>query len=161
LFTLVSQQRDPKFVEEQKQLVREARAKSREAVARRVLQDVQQTQALLAAGPQRRRKFVRIVEDERAKRVSSLRQEQVPLVEKKGSWRFTGLVDTKENVITNPLTVFWFPFISIFNSKVKQIEPYCWSKAITIVPPDHLLLDSAPNIGPLISRWELDKFKNC
>ncbi len=25
----------------------------------------------------------------------------------------------------------------------------------------HLLLDSAPNIGPLISRWELDKFKNC
>ncbi len=28
------------------------------------------------------------------------------------------------------------------------------------VPPDHLLLDSAPNIGPL-TRWELDKFKNC
>ncbi len=27
--------------------------------------------------------------------------------------------------------------------------------------PDHLLLDSVPNIGPLISRWELDKFKNC
>jgi hypothetical protein len=26
---------------------------------------------------------------------------------------------------------------------------------------DHLLLDSAPNIGPLISCWELDKFKNC
>jgi hypothetical protein len=26
---------------------------------------------------------------------------------------------------------------------------------------DHLLLDSAPNIGPLISRWELDKFRNC
>ncbi len=29
------------------------------------------------------------------------------------------------------------------------------------LPPDHLLLDSAPNIGPLISCWELDKFKNC
>ncbi len=27
--------------------------------------------------------------------------------------------------------------------------------------PDHLLLDESPNIGPLISRWELDKFKNC
>ncbi len=26
---------------------------------------------------------------------------------------------------------------------------------------DHLLLDSAPNIGPLISHWELDKFRNC
>jgi hypothetical protein len=30
-----------------------------------------------------------------------------------------------------------------------------------VVPPDHLLLDRSPNIGPLISRWELDKFKNC
>jgi hypothetical protein len=29
------------------------------------------------------------------------------------------------------------------------------------VPHNHLLLDSAPNIGPLISRWELDKFKIC
>ncbi len=28
------------------------------------------------------------------------------------------------------------------------------------VPPDHLLLDSAPNVGPLISRWDLNKFKN-
>jgi hypothetical protein len=27
--------------------------------------------------------------------------------------------------------------------------------------PDHLLLDSAHNIGPLISRWKLDKFKTC
>ncbi len=26
--------------------------------------------------------------------------------------------------------------------------------------PDHLLLDRSPNIGPLISRWELGKFKN-
>ncbi len=30
-----------------------------------------------------------------------------------------------------------------------------------VVPPDHLLLDRSPNIGPLTSRWELDKFKNC
>jgi hypothetical protein len=29
------------------------------------------------------------------------------------------------------------------------------------IRPDHLLLDSAPNLGPLISRWELGKFKNC
>jgi hypothetical protein len=27
--------------------------------------------------------------------------------------------------------------------------------------PDHLLLDSAPNLGPLISRWEINKFENC
>jgi hypothetical protein len=29
------------------------------------------------------------------------------------------------------------------------------------LPPDQLLLDSATNIGPVISRWELEKFKNC
>jgi hypothetical protein len=29
------------------------------------------------------------------------------------------------------------------------------------VTPDHLLLDRSPNIEPLMSRWELDKFKNC
>ncbi len=30
-----------------------------------------------------------------------------------------------------------------------------------IVPPDHLLLDRSHNIAPLISRWELHKYKNC
>jgi hypothetical protein len=29
------------------------------------------------------------------------------------------------------------------------------------VPPDHLLLDRSPNIGPLLSPWELEKFENC
>ncbi len=28
-------------------------------------------------------------------------------------------------------------------------------------PPNHLLLDSAPNLGPLISRWVINKFGNC
>jgi hypothetical protein len=28
------------------------------------------------------------------------------------------------------------------------------------MPPDHLLLDRSPDIGLLISLWELDKFKN-
>ncbi len=37
----------------------------------------------------------------------------------------------------------------------------CHGSDVLMLPPDHLLLDSAPNIGPLISRWELDKFKNC
>jgi hypothetical protein len=31
----------------------------------------------------------------------------------------------------------------------------------TMLHPDHLFLDSAPNIGPLISRWEINKFENC
>jgi hypothetical protein len=28
------------------------------------------------------------------------------------------------------------------------------------VPPDHLLLNSAPILGPLISRWEINKLEN-
>jgi hypothetical protein len=27
--------------------------------------------------------------------------------------------------------------------------------------PNRLLLNSAPNLGPLIPRWEIDKFENC
>ncbi len=34
-----------------------------------------------------------------------------------------------------------------------------WVSMETIT--DHLLFDRSPNIGPLISCWELDKFKNC
>ncbi len=30
-----------------------------------------------------------------------------------------------------------------------------------MLPPDHLLSDSAPNLGPLICRWEINKFENC
>jgi hypothetical protein len=30
-----------------------------------------------------------------------------------------------------------------------------------ILPYYHLLLDSAPNLGLLISRWEINKFENC
>jgi hypothetical protein len=32
---------------------------------------------------------------------------------------------------------------------------------LNIGTPDHLLLDSAPNLGPLISRSEINKFENC
>jgi hypothetical protein len=48
--------------------------------------------------------------------------------------------------------MIWFkdPKLSIF-----MIQTFIYGT------PDHLILDSAPNIGPLISRWELDKFKNC
>jgi hypothetical protein len=57
---------------------------------------------------------------------------------------------------------YWLHFIpplyltSLFvDSVFSLISESSW------LPHDHLLLDSAPNIGPLISRWELDKFKNC
>jgi hypothetical protein len=32
---------------------------------------------------------------------------------------------------------------------------------MNLTTPDHLLWDSAPNLGPLISRWEINKFENC
>ncbi len=44
---------------------------------------------------------------------------------------------------------------------VDGIPPYFPLFNSGCIPHDHLLLDSAPDIGPLISRWELDKFKNC
>jgi hypothetical protein len=36
-----------------------------------------------------------------------------------------------------------------------------FSVLFIILTPDHLLLDSAPNVGPLISRWEINNFENC
>jgi hypothetical protein len=50
-------------------------------------------------------------------------------------------------------TVKTFPWAN--TSKWKSLSLALW------VPHDHLLLDSASDIGPPISRWELDKFKNC
>jgi hypothetical protein len=41
-----------------------------------------------------------------------------------------------------------------------RIEKPIWKK-LRMLPHGHLLLDNAPNIGPLISPWELDEFKNC
>jgi hypothetical protein len=43
-----------------------------------------------------------------------------------------------------------------------QVEPRVPSIKLTFyLPTDHLLLDSAPNLGQLISRWEIYKFENC
>ncbi len=43
---------------------------------------------------------------------------------------------------------------------------WSWTHAISpavvrCVPPDHLFLESAPNLGPLISRLGINKFENC
>jgi hypothetical protein len=52
------------------------------------------------------------------------------------------------------LIAFLFALLSIFKRQ-DIFEPFCE------VPPEHLLLDSAPNLGPLIYRWEINKFENC
>jgi hypothetical protein len=36
-----------------------------------------------------------------------------------------------------------------------------WRIPSKISTPDHLLLESAPNLGPLIPCWEINKFENC
>jgi hypothetical protein len=48
--------------------------------------------------------------------------------------------------------VVWYPFfILLFSTYIQELYR---------VPPDHLLLDSSPNLGPLITRWEINKFTN-
>ncbi len=48
----------------------------------------------------------------------------------------------------------------IFSCLIPLIR-HCRLSCTSSVPHDHLLLDTAPNIGPLISLWELDIFKIC
>ncbi len=46
--------------------------------------------------------------------------------------------------------------------KATQTHRTTYSRIYSTVPSDHLLLDSAPNLGPLISRWEINnKFDNA
>jgi hypothetical protein len=46
-------------------------------------------------------------------------------------------------------------------SFVPDEERFQVSLISKVLPSDHLLLDTSHNIGPLVSRWELDKFENC
>ncbi len=40
-------------------------------------------------------------------------------------------------------------------------ERLSWYTSYEYSALDHLLLDSAPNLGLLMSRWEINKFENC
>ncbi len=46
-------------------------------------------------------------------------------------------------------------------SNVSRMEGNLRTPLFTLLPPDHLLLNSAHNLGPLISRREINKFENC
>jgi hypothetical protein len=37
----------------------------------------------------------------------------------------------------------------------------CLPIVFSFITPDHLLLDSGPNLGPLTSHWEINYFENC
>jgi hypothetical protein len=62
--------------------------------------------------------------------------------------------------ILSLLAAWWqFPLYGrVFRSSCTTVADVQRCKS---VPPDHLLLDRSPNIGPLLSHWELGKFKNC
>jgi hypothetical protein len=49
----------------------------------------------------------------------------------------------------------------IHSTSDSPIELWLWIWRLSVfIPPDHLLLDSAPNLGPLISRWKMKKYEN-
>jgi hypothetical protein len=47
------------------------------------------------------------------------------------------------------------------NALQKEMKIRIASHRSNMIPLDHLLLDSAPNLGPLIFRWKINKFENC
>jgi tetratricopeptide (TPR) repeat protein len=61
----------------------------------------------------------------------------------------------------NPVRFLPFLFFFPFQNLYLYPRPSETLHNTARIPPDHLLLDRSPNIGPLLSRWELNKFKNC
>jgi hypothetical protein len=55
--------------------------------------------------------------------------------------------------------VLWL--LRILGDSRARLPQYRMNVLRRVVPPDHPLLDSAPNREPLISCWEINKFENC
>jgi hypothetical protein len=55
----------------------------------------------------------------------------------------------------------WFELAVSLSREERDKDWYVHVWVPPRLPTDHLLLDRSPNIGPFISHWELDKFKNC
>ncbi len=77
----------------------------------------------------------------------------------------TGIIFLKGTFLEGPRERCWRVLISLIH--YLSVIFICPSFYIFLtscghdIPPDHLLLDSAPNLGPLISCWEIYKFENC
>ncbi len=54
----------------------------------------------------------------------------------------------------------YFPLLRIESNQL-NVQLSANQCIFVLLPLDHLLLDSAPNLGPLISRWEIKKFEYC
>jgi hypothetical protein len=68
-----------------------------------------------------------------------------------------------ENVVRLLSKLFLFIFCPFqFHIRIiLRIFAHAFAEKNMQYTPDHLLLDSAPNFGPLISRWEINKLENC
>jgi hypothetical protein len=62
--------------------------------------------------------------------------------------------------ISGVLKLLFQQFSNLLISQRDMSGPRCREREMH-VPPDHQLLDSGPNFGPFISRWEINKFENC
>jgi hypothetical protein len=52
--------------------------------------------------------------------------------------------------------------ILLYKTSISNLFTFTTPTAFSsFLPHDHLLLESAPNLGRLISRWEINKFENC
>jgi hypothetical protein len=72
------------------------------------------------------------------------------------------------NVSSSELLSFTLPILVMRIFKINIIWNFGSLLGLCLIaqiasglPPDHLLLDCAPNLGPLISRWKINKFENC
>ncbi len=57
--------------------------------------------------------------------------------------------------LSTHLHLFYPLFLFLFSPSFSQFL------VIFYIPPDHLILDNTPNLGPLISRWKINQFENC
>jgi hypothetical protein len=76
------------------------------------------------------------------------------------SWSYTNRWSVSECMLAS-----WPPIdvhLKIWRENVRRLLlKVTFPLTLGLVPPDHLLMDRSPNIGPLISRWEFNEFKNC
>jgi hypothetical protein len=77
-------------------------------------------------------------------------------------WQFSGLRITES--LHNDFWLYHDHFRALMllsRSTTRKWITHLQRETGLYIPPNHLLSDRSPNIGPLKSLWELDKFKNC
>ncbi len=83
---------------------------------------------------------------------SSISEQQIPIIRHPAVNDSAPLVQCKS----------WDFDHSVFEYTINEQVCTCpYTYIPSRVTPDHLLLDSATNLGPLITRWKINKSENC